>query len=256
MRAYNEAELSKLEDRITPMLPAMGGSFQTRFWSAAISLVRRPDLAECTQESLVMSVVNCARLGLIPDNGLGQVWVLPYRDKGQQVAQVQVGVKGRQTLARRSGDVTVIRTQWVYKNDHFDYQDGLEQVCIHRPWQLENKKEPGDLFCTYVVAHFTGGDRDIKIAWRDDIKRSMDRSKAAKKGFGPWISNHDEMALNVPIRMAWKNWPQTEEMVHADRLDDAADSEQRQSTPMEYAALTGSEAIPEPPAKDNPDEGQ
>lgn len=53
-----------------------------------------PALAECTPQSVIGAVVNCATLGLEP-NLLGHAYLIPYRNKKQDVQSVsfKLGIK-------------------------------------------------------------------------------------------------------------------------------------------------------------------
>ncbi|WP_017415747.1 recombinase RecT [Clostridium tunisiense] len=76
---------------------------------------RNPQLMNCTPETIVGAIVNCATLGLEP-NLLGHAYIVPfYNNKtGKMEAQFQVGYKGALDLIRRTGAVSTLSAHEVY----------------------------------------------------------------------------------------------------------------------------------------------
>jgi recombination protein RecT len=52
-----------------------------------------PKLLECTQESIITSFMKCAEYNLFPSTVSGEVYILPYFNKGKMEAQFQLGYK-------------------------------------------------------------------------------------------------------------------------------------------------------------------
>lgn len=232
-------ESSELQKRLIGLIPSASQVTKRRFMNAAMSIWADPALASCTQSSCLMAVYHCAKLGLIPDQNLGHVWIIPYREGGRAQAQVQVGYKGRCELARRSGHINAIRTRVVYANDLFHYVDGMRQECKHVPWDFNNKPESGDPYAAYCVAEFANGTFDLHVCGRATIMDSKKRSKAASRGTGPWVTDELAMWLVVPIRRAWRTWPQSVEMATVEQLDMRSEDGDPQSTPQEMEEILG-----------------
>jgi recombination protein RecT len=60
---------------------------------AMTSIQQNPRLLDCTQESLLKSVIICAQLGLEPDGIIGGAYLVPYFNtkKNTYEAQFQIG---------------------------------------------------------------------------------------------------------------------------------------------------------------------
>ena len=69
---------------------------------------RTPKLLECTRESLLACIVQCAQLGLEPDGLLGQAYLIPFYNgrKNRYECQLIVGYKGLLKLARQSAEIS------------------------------------------------------------------------------------------------------------------------------------------------------
>lgn len=240
-RDRNRTMLEGVKDRLLATIPKEVD--RGRFLAISQGVVCDPNLVDCTPNSLMMSIYNCARLGLVPDYNTGHIWILPYKNRGRKEAQVQVGYKGRIELARRSGNMSNVWVDAVYANDKWECRNRITNDYTHIPWHEVGAPEPGELIKTYCVATYTDGHRHIQVASMHDIQQSKARSKSAKYGKGPWTTDFEAMALTVPIRMAWRTWPQTPEMGLAARLDHAADAEEPQYTPLEEADILDGEAM-------------
>lgn len=74
-------------------------------------------LRKCNPMSFMGALMQSAQLGLEPNTGLGQAYLIPY---GNEV-QFQVSYKGLIELAHRSGQYSAIYAHEVYENDEFSY---------------------------------------------------------------------------------------------------------------------------------------
>ncbi|CAM5244876.1 hypothetical protein LSPH24S_06379 [Lysinibacillus sphaericus] len=96
----------------------------------ALTAVRAtPKLLECDQMSFLAALMQSAQLGVEPNTGLGQAYLIPY---GKQV-QFQLGYKGLIDLAVRSGQYKAIYAHEVYKEDEFSFAYGLHKDLVHVP---------------------------------------------------------------------------------------------------------------------------
>ena len=76
------------------------------------SAIKNPKIAACTPEAILISVMECAQLGLEPI--LGRAYLIPYENRKQiggrwvkvPECQMQVGYQGLVDLARRDPDVS------------------------------------------------------------------------------------------------------------------------------------------------------
>lgn len=183
-----------------------------RFTRMALTAVSsNPKLAECTPESFMGSLMQAAQLGLEPNTPLGQAYLIPFKNKGINEAQFQIGYKGLIDLAHRSGEFKMIDAHEVYENDDFDYAYGLEPVLKHVP-RLDGR---GNVIAYYAVFTLKNGGHGFVVMSKEDIqKHASTFSQAYKSGYAsPWKSNFDEMAKKTVLKKVLKYAPIKTEFV-------------------------------------------
>ena len=163
------------------------------------SVLKNPKLLECTTESLLSAVMQCAQLGLEPI--LGRAHLIPYRNKKlidgkwQKVleCQFQPGYQGLVDLAERSGKVETVKAHVVYENDTFEIEYGLNERLVHKPKMDGDRGKP---IGAYTVWTRTSGVKTYSFMILDDIYRDF-RSKSVAYNYAvkdgrkdtPWIEN-------------------------------------------------------------------
>ena len=163
---------------------------------ALLSIRKTPALQECPVSTLLGCVVEASRLGLELGGALGQAYLIPFKEKGQPMAQMVIGYRGFVELMRRSGDVSSIRAVVVHQRDHFSLREGLEQVIDHVPC-LEG--DPGPLRFVYAVAKFSkSGDYQAVFLTKAEVDATKARSRSGQ--FGPWVTDYEEMAKKTAVR--------------------------------------------------------
>lgn len=193
---------------------------------ALTELRKNPLLAQCTPESFVASVIQCAALGLEPGGVLGHVYLVPFwnTQAGQYECQAMLGYRGMILLARNSGEVSTINVRAVYDCDSFEVTQGTTESIVHKP----NFTDPkfGNLkylMAVYAVALLKDGATQHVIVSRLDIERAKMRSQTGKKNNGPWASDYEAMALKTAIRRLFKTLPVSIDAVYAANLDEQRD---------------------------------
>ena len=135
----DEKKPSSISDLIKVMEPEIKKALPSvitpeRFTRMVLSaLSSNPKLAVCTPQSFLGAMMTAAQLGLEPNTPLGQAYLIPYKNKGTDEVQFQIGYKGLLDLAYRSGQVSTVQAHTVYENDQFDYQYGLDPKLEHVP---------------------------------------------------------------------------------------------------------------------------
>ena len=185
---------------------------------ALLSIRKTPALQECPVSTLLGCVVEASRLGLELGGARGQAYLIPFKEKGQPMAQMVIGYRGFVELMRRSGDVSSIRAVVVHQRDHFSLREGLEQVIDHVPC-LEG--DPGPLRFVYAVAKFSkSGDYQAVFLTKAEVDATKARSRSGQ--FGPWVTDYEEMAKKTAVRRLAKLMPLTVEAADAIEKDDEA----------------------------------
>lgn len=196
--------LKAYEQQIAKALPSQIGA--DRFNRICMTaLTSNPKLGECTPASFIGAIMNSAQLGLEPNTPLGEAYLIPYKNKGIMEVQFQVGYKGLIQLARRSGEIAMIKAQCVHQNDDFSYELGLNPTIHHVP----AKGDRGPVVAYYAFYKTKDGDFDFEVAYRDEIEaHAKTYSQAYAKGWtSPWTKNFDEMAKKTLIKRVLKLAP-------------------------------------------------
>lgn len=187
---------------------------------------RQPELAECTQTSLLQCAMTASALGLEPNTPLGHCYLVAYRNNKQGIVECtfQLGYKGYIELARRSGNVAAIEASPVFENDFFDHAYGLNPRLEHRI-ALENR---GPLKAAWAMAQMQGGARQFRVIGRDDIEVSKKSSKTSSNPYGPWKLHEAAMAAKTAIRRLGNQLPLSIEIrgtpMHINTATDSAEA--------------------------------
>lgn len=224
MPGFNERQAIAIRERWLSCLPAFVG--KTRFAEVALAVMRDVKLERCTNESKVIAIYGCARLGLVPDETLGHAYIIPFKAQ----AKLIVGYKGYVELFHRQPNFRTIHCEVVYRNDHFEPSLGTQQRIIHRPWWAVGADQAGEPYAAYAVAEFAGKSKQIEVMHRTQIEDVKRRSAAvqAKKADSPWLSGHfDEMEMwkKTVLKRMRKKLPVDPEgrLALAAAVDDAAE---------------------------------
>lgn len=183
---------------------------------ALTSINKTPKLLECTRESLMLSIMQAAELGLEPGGALGEGYLVPYGNQCQFIP----GYRGLIALARRSGQIISLEAHVVHEKDEFSCALGLDPSLEHKPaWE---EADPGQLRFVYAVAKLKDGGTQFEVMSRTQVERIRERSKAGKSG--PWVTDYEEMARKTVVRRLFKYLPVSVEMANALEIQAASES--------------------------------
>lgn len=187
------------------------------FKTAAVDYVRRvPDLIECDRISLLSAFVQAAQFHFMPSGVSGECYIIPY---GKE-AKFQLGYQGLVTLLFRTNRIAGITANIIFKNDEFDYQEGLDAHLIHKPAMFGKSK--GEPIGVYTVVQMKGGTKTFKVMDRDAVMSIKELSKAKNASKSPWNSNQDPelwMWKKTCLIQHAKLLPKTRELVQAIETD-------------------------------------
>lgn len=171
----------------------------------ALTAVRHtPKLAECDQISFIGAVMQAAQMGLEPNTGLGEAYIIPYGDK----ATFQIGYKGILSLAHRTGQYKAIYAQEVYKNDKFDFSYGLDKTIYHKPADLPE----GDPIYYYAVYKLTNGGYDLVVWSKKRLQQHAKKFSSAlnnSRTTSPWQTDFISMAKKTVLKDVLKYAPKS-----------------------------------------------
>lgn len=170
---------------------------------------RNPKLMECSPETIVGAVVNCASLGLEP-NLLGQAYIVPFFNNQTRKfeAQMQIGYKGALDLIRRTGQVSTISAHEVYQCDEFEYAYGLEEKLVHIP---KGETDESKITHFYACYKLKDGGTGFIVMTKEQIDNHRNKfSKSKNKSgeiFGTWRDHYVAMGLKTVILKLIKYMP-------------------------------------------------
>ena len=192
----------------------------TRMTLSAIST--NPKLAACTPASFLGAMMSAAQLGLEPNTPLGQAYLIPYKNRGVDEVQFQLGYKGLIDLAYRSGEVELVQAHIVYENDTFECEYGLEPKLVHKPADSDR----GEAIKVYAMFKTKSGGYGFDVMSMDDVRRHAEKySQAYKSGFSPWKTNFEEMAKKTVLKRVLKYAPLKSDFVRAVVQDESIKNE-------------------------------
>lgn len=192
----------------------------TRMTLSAISV--NPKLAQCTPKSFLGAMMSAAQLGLEPNTPLGQAYLIPFKNKGVDEVQFQIGYKGLIDLAYRSGEVELVQAQIVYENDKFECQYGLEPKLIHVPAD----KDRGEAIKVYAMFKTKSGGYGFEVMSMDDVREHAKKySQYYGSTYSPWSKNFEEMAKKTVLKKVLKYAPMKSDFVRAVVQDESIKSE-------------------------------
>lgn len=213
--------IKSMEGEIKKALPsAITPERFTRMVLSAISV--NPKLAACTPKSFLGAMMSAAQLGLEPNTGLGQAYLIAYRNKGIDEVQFQIGYKGLIDLAYRSGEVELVQAHVVYENDVFEMEYGLSPKLIHKPAM----KDRGEAVQVYAMFKSKSGGYGFEVMSMDEVRAHAERySQGYGSSYSPWKTNFEEMAKKTVLKRVLKYAPLKSDFVHGVVQDETIKTE-------------------------------
>lgn len=198
----------------------IGEKNTTRFISSIVSAVQaNPNLAKCTNASILSAALQGEALQLPPSPQLGQFYMVPFRTKkkvGNQwvdtdEASFQIGWRGYLQLAIRSGQYRSIVVSEI-KEGECDYNPITEEMDLHpitNPAEREKAKTVG----YYAAFELMNGFKKQLFSPVESIKahalrysRGYQYDTNSGKKTSPWSTNFDAMAKKTMIRRLIGQW--------------------------------------------------
>lgn len=205
-----------------------------------------PQLFECTRASVYGAIVQASQMGLEVNNGLGEAYLVPFKDHGVSKCQLIPGYRGFVKLARNTGQVGQVYARVRYMNDFFEITQGTSEEILHKPGLLE-EDQVNDASCilgAYAVAHLLAGRGratfpQFEVMQISQILAIKARSKSAGSSYSPWNTDFAEMCKKTAMRRLAKWIPLSANMARAIQLDDEAD----QGITQDFGDLIDTEAV-------------
>ncbi|MFF8406977.1 recombinase RecT [Streptomyces sp. NPDC015684] len=197
---------------------------KAHFTAVALSVL--PNLKNCTNQSIMTSLLACARFGLEPDGR--QAAIIPYK----QTATFQPMYQGYIELMYRHPAVDTVHFGWVRAKDEWDYEPTAPSPrdFRHRPRVDLTDDERGPVILAYAFAWIGGHRSQVIILNRQQATEIRDKyskgyAKAVREGKNdsPWQTSFDAMWAKSCVRRLVKVVPTSTELTELINSDDDAD---------------------------------
>jgi len=182
--------------------------------SAAVAMASNQALYNANRDSLVMSLIQCAKDGLVADNkeaaivtfntntapkGKPQNWVTK--------AQYMPMIDGVMKRARMSGQISVLSSKAVFNEDQFDYwMDENGEHINYRPMF-----KGGEMRLAFAFAKLLSGELIVEVMSKADVDKVRAASKTGT--YGPWKDWYERMACKAVMHRLAKRLPNASEIV-------------------------------------------
>ncbi|MCS6578231.1 recombinase RecT [Curtobacterium poinsettiae] len=182
------------------------------FVRAAISEISKtPKLQEATPQSVLGSIMLAAQLKLEIGSALGQFYLTPRKDGGQQICLPIIGYQGFIELAYRSGRIDAIETLLIREGDAFNYWAD-STGGLQFDWKPVDHDESRPWVGAIGVAHIKGGGRPV---WAYLPREKVLARRPRYWESGPWKTNEEEMARKTIVRAMAPYLPKSTEFARA-----------------------------------------
>lgn len=193
---------------------------------ALTSFQKTPGLLECSEVSILGSLMESAQMGLEPDGV--HAALVPYKKTCKLMPMYQ----GLVHLAWNSGLIKKIKAEVVREKDDFAIDlSADDEITRHLPhWPTG---EAGDLVAVYAIATMTNGGKPTVVMDRDQVIAIRDKSASTSSRDSPWNDKQAEPAMwkKTALRQLCKLLPKSPELRRALMLEDQAEAGIAQQLP-------------------------
>lgn len=207
--------IESYKGEIEKALPRVGLTAERMIRMVLTAARITPRLQECTQSSIVKSMIQASQLGLEPDGVLGKAYLIPYKTE----CTLQLGYQGLLELARRSGDIKRVRVETVRQGDKLRVKKGLVEELVHTPQDDDLAPAIG----YYAIVEMVSGGIQWDYWSVARVEKHRQRYVKATGKDSPWEGNFDAMAMKTVLKHVLKLCPRTTEMDHAIRVETEQD---------------------------------
>lgn len=198
----------------------VSGKNMDRFVTSIVSAVQaNPQLARCTNQSILSAALMGESLQLPPSPQLGYYYMVGYKNNKQingrwqevEEASFQLGYKGILQLAIRSGQYKSIVVNEIREGE-IEYNPITEDITLH-PIKNPAERENAKIIGYYAAFELMSGFKKEMFAPVEKIQahaKQYSKSyrydlKSGKKS-SVWSTNFDAMAKKTMIRMLLSKW--------------------------------------------------
>lgn len=189
------------KDEVKAKFAELLGQKSQGFVSSVLAVCNSNNLLKnATIESIYSSAMMAATLDLPINSNLGFAYIIPYKHKGVDVAQFQIGYKGFIQLAQRSGQFKTLSCTPIYEG----------QIISENPltgfvfdFTVKSDKIIG--YAGYI--ELLNGFQKTTYWSKEKVNTHAKKfSQSFKSGFGIWKDDFDGMAMKTVIKDILSKW--------------------------------------------------
>jgi phage RecT family recombinase len=173
------------------------------FVTALQVIQRNPNLAKCTQSSLIGCILQAAEVKLSPATSLAECAFVPRN--GQ--ATFTVMYPGILKHAYNAG-LKFAKAGVVYERDQFDFDEASTPPILHHRRAL---KDRGTKIAAWAKVILPSGAEMIEVMSIDEV--DLVRTRSAASSNGPWVTDYDQMARKTVLKRLLKYVPKSSEVM-------------------------------------------
>lgn len=158
---------------------------------------------DCDPKSIIGSAMIAAALDLPINQSLGFAWIVPYKNKGRKVAQLQIGVRGYVQLALRTGQYSRLNVCPVYEGELVGSDKLTGDIRLDESMRKSDKVVG---YASYMK--LVSGFEHAEYWSIDTVKSHAQRySQAYRSGYdSPWKTHFDQMGMKTVLSSHIRHW--------------------------------------------------
>ena len=178
--------LKEATARQLPLLKSMRISEEAFARVTINALMKNPQLALCTKDSLFVAVFAAVDMGLMPDGRHGVI--VPVKKNNVLTADFWPMVGGLLACVRRELKNAAIQAHNVFAGDQWEDIRGTSPQLVHVVNGGVDRLSEDSLVCSYSTVHFAGNDTpEFEVMYLPELH------KFKKNNRGPWSTHPLEM---------------------------------------------------------------
>lgn len=159
-------------------------------------------LGEADPWTVYYAACTAATMDLPINQNLGFAWIVPYKHQGVQQAQFQMGYKGYNQLALRTGQYLRLNAIPVYPNQFKSWNNLTEE--LEADFSIEGEGDPVGYLAYFKLIN--GFEKTVYWSKARVLKHAKKYSQSFEHATGKWKTDFDAMALKTVLKNALSKW--------------------------------------------------
>lgn len=193
--------------------------------SVLLEVANTPALQDCTPQSIIVSAMKAATLGLSCARETGQAYLVPFRDHGVAKATLIVGYRGLEQLALRTGKYRFINVARVYEGQTVDEDQLTGKIKING--FRKNHTVIG--YCLYFEL-LAGFSKAFYMSVEDLLAHAERYSKTYHNSNSLWKTETDKMMAKTVLRLGLSKYGYLDpfDRMQLDRADESQPTDEEE----------------------------